>query len=157
MYLCEGQKWDLEFEVRKRDWEVLQYLKKSNKNFNQNKSYNVFQITRIPCFNLYLVKMYKQSEQQNKKVIHNYNQIKTTPNQTTYTIKSTPFSLDSYKHQNWKFSCATLNLCSFPPTTVTCFLCSFSLFDILVIFVISILSYHLKLLTETRRTIQLCS
>lgn len=24
MYLCEGQKWDLEFEVRKRDWEVLQ-------------------------------------------------------------------------------------------------------------------------------------
>ena len=23
MYLCEGQKWDLEHEVRKRDWEVL--------------------------------------------------------------------------------------------------------------------------------------
>lgn len=29
MYVCEGQKWDLEFEVRKRDWEVLQ---KQNKN-----------------------------------------------------------------------------------------------------------------------------
>lgn len=28
MYLCEGQKWDLEFEVRKRDWEVLQKKKK---------------------------------------------------------------------------------------------------------------------------------
>lgn len=24
MYVCEGQKWDLEHEVRKRDWEVLQ-------------------------------------------------------------------------------------------------------------------------------------
>lgn len=23
MYLCEGQKWDLEFEVSKREWEVL--------------------------------------------------------------------------------------------------------------------------------------
>lgn len=23
MYICEGQKWDLEYEVRKRDWEVL--------------------------------------------------------------------------------------------------------------------------------------
>lgn len=23
MYLCEGQKWDLEYEVRKKDWEVL--------------------------------------------------------------------------------------------------------------------------------------
>lgn len=23
MYTCEGQKWDLEYEVRKRDWEVL--------------------------------------------------------------------------------------------------------------------------------------
>jgi hypothetical protein len=23
MYLCEDQKWDLEHEVRKRDWEVL--------------------------------------------------------------------------------------------------------------------------------------
>lgn len=23
MYLCEGQKWDLEHEVRKRDYEVL--------------------------------------------------------------------------------------------------------------------------------------
>ncbi|XP_063703964.1 troponin I isoform X9 [Culicoides brevitarsis] len=22
MYLCEGQKWDLEYEVRKRDWEI---------------------------------------------------------------------------------------------------------------------------------------
>lgn len=30
MYLCEGQKWDLEHEVRKRDWEVLpiEYKKK---------------------------------------------------------------------------------------------------------------------------------
>lgn len=24
MYICEGQKWDLEYEVRKKDWEVLQ-------------------------------------------------------------------------------------------------------------------------------------
>ncbi|KAL5276817.1 TNNI1 family protein [Megaselia abdita] len=27
MYLCEGQKWDLEYEVRKKDWEVLQSIK----------------------------------------------------------------------------------------------------------------------------------
>lgn len=31
MYLCEGQKWDLEHEVRKRDWEVLPKIKQ-NKN-----------------------------------------------------------------------------------------------------------------------------
>lgn len=31
MYVCEGQKWDLEFEVRKRDWEVLQKQKKNLK------------------------------------------------------------------------------------------------------------------------------
>lgn len=31
MYTCEGQKWDLEFEVRKRDWEVLQNTKKKIK------------------------------------------------------------------------------------------------------------------------------
>lgn len=35
MYVCEGQKWDLEFEVRKRDWEVLQ---KQKKNQNQTKN-----------------------------------------------------------------------------------------------------------------------
>ncbi len=28
MYLCENQKWDLEYEVKKRDWEVLQTKKK---------------------------------------------------------------------------------------------------------------------------------
>lgn len=27
MYTCEGQKWDLEHEVRKRDWEVLPKIK----------------------------------------------------------------------------------------------------------------------------------
>lgn len=32
MYLCEGQKWDLEHEVRKRDWEVLPKIKQ-NKTF----------------------------------------------------------------------------------------------------------------------------
>lgn len=26
MYICEGQKWDLEYEVRKKDWEVLQQI-----------------------------------------------------------------------------------------------------------------------------------
>lgn len=31
MYLCEGQKWDLEHEVRKRDWEVLQIEFKNKK------------------------------------------------------------------------------------------------------------------------------
>lgn len=31
MYLCEGQKWDLEYEVRKREWEVLQFEKKTKK------------------------------------------------------------------------------------------------------------------------------
>lgn len=29
MYLCEGQKWDLEHEVRKRDWEVLPKIKQN--------------------------------------------------------------------------------------------------------------------------------
>lgn len=29
MYLCEGQKWDLEHEVRKRDWEVLPNIKQN--------------------------------------------------------------------------------------------------------------------------------
>lgn len=32
MYLNEGQKWDLEHEVRKRDWEVLPIRNKQNKN-----------------------------------------------------------------------------------------------------------------------------
>lgn len=32
MYLCEGQKWDLEHEVRKRDWEVLP-IEFKNKNY----------------------------------------------------------------------------------------------------------------------------
>lgn len=32
MYVCEGQKWDLEYEVRKRDWEVLpKHKTKTNK------------------------------------------------------------------------------------------------------------------------------
>lgn len=34
MYLCEGQKWDLEHEVRKRDWEVLPN-KMQNTKYNQ--------------------------------------------------------------------------------------------------------------------------
>lgn len=31
MYTCEGQKWDLEYEVRKRDWEVLPTTTKTTK------------------------------------------------------------------------------------------------------------------------------
>lgn len=36
MYLCEGQKWDLEHEVRKRDWEVLPKNKTKQKYRIQN-------------------------------------------------------------------------------------------------------------------------
>ena len=36
MYLCEGQKWDLEHEVRKRDWEVLPKNKTNQKYRIQN-------------------------------------------------------------------------------------------------------------------------
>lgn len=32
VYLCEGQKWDLEREVRKRDYEVQEKIKESSKN-----------------------------------------------------------------------------------------------------------------------------
>lgn len=31
MYICEGQKWDLEYEVRKKDWEVLQQIQLKQK------------------------------------------------------------------------------------------------------------------------------
>lgn len=36
MYVCEGQKWDLEYEVRKRDWEVLPKHKKKQKQTKNN-------------------------------------------------------------------------------------------------------------------------
>lgn len=39
MYLCEGQKWDLEYEVRKRDWEVLQIEKKKIQKLNYKMSF----------------------------------------------------------------------------------------------------------------------
>lgn len=42
MYLCEGQKWDLEHEVRKRDWEVLPNLKNNAKNTKKNQSKKIF-------------------------------------------------------------------------------------------------------------------
>lgn len=35
MYLCEGQKWDLEHEVRKRDWEVLPNKMPNTKNYQK--------------------------------------------------------------------------------------------------------------------------
>lgn len=42
MYICEGQKWDLEYEVRKKDWEVLQQFqfKFSNRSQSINKCQN---------------------------------------------------------------------------------------------------------------------
>lgn len=39
MYLCEGQKWDLEHEVRKRDWEVLPKIKQNKIYQKKNKKY----------------------------------------------------------------------------------------------------------------------
>lgn len=35
MYLNEGQKWDLEHEVRKRDWEVLPNKMQNTKNYQK--------------------------------------------------------------------------------------------------------------------------
>jgi hypothetical protein len=42
MYLCEGQKWDLEHEVRKRDWEVLPIELSKNKFCIKNKQSKIF-------------------------------------------------------------------------------------------------------------------
>lgn len=44
MYLCEGQKWDLEHEVRKRDWEVLPKIKTKQK---YTKKQNIYKKTLI--------------------------------------------------------------------------------------------------------------
>lgn len=54
MYECEGHKWDLEHEVRKRDWEVLQ-----RKNLKPNQK-NLYKVSKkhtnfCPVFNLYFV------------------------------------------------------------------------------------------------------
>lgn len=46
MYLCEGQKWDLEHEVRKRDWEVLP-IEFKNKNYFCQKKYTQKTIKKI--------------------------------------------------------------------------------------------------------------
>lgn len=43
MYLCEGQKWDLEHEVRKRDWEVLP----KNKIKQKYRIQNIYKTTLI--------------------------------------------------------------------------------------------------------------
>lgn len=55
MYLCEGQKWDLEHEVRKRDWEVLPKIK-------QNK---IYQKTKYLQNNLDLFDEMKKKHKQN--------------------------------------------------------------------------------------------
>ena len=47
MYLCEGQKWDLEHEVRKRDWEVLPKNKTKQNFINQKKKKNIYKTTLI--------------------------------------------------------------------------------------------------------------
>jgi len=56
MYICEGQKWDLEYEVRKKDWEVLQQFqfKISNRSQSINKCQN---------------SEYKRTTNQTKKII----------------------------------------------------------------------------------------
>lgn len=53
MYLCENQKWDLEYEVKKRDWEVLQTKLKINKNkirITKNASTSLLNPTQSFCF-----------------------------------------------------------------------------------------------------------
>jgi hypothetical protein len=47
MYLCEGQKWDLEHEVRKRDWEVLPKNKTKTKLYKPKKQKNIYKTTLI--------------------------------------------------------------------------------------------------------------
>ena len=49
MYTCESQKWDLELEVRKRDWEVLPNFKLQTKKLIKNnlKKYKIKKDTQI--------------------------------------------------------------------------------------------------------------
>lgn len=78
MYICEGQKWDLEYEVRKKDWEVLQQFqfKFSNRSQSINKCQN---------------SEYKRTTNQKKKKTKNINKTnspKTECNKIVSKLKS---------------------------------------------------------------------
>lgn len=45
MYLCEGQKWDLEHEVRKRDWEVLPNKMQNTKKILSKNIYKILDLS----------------------------------------------------------------------------------------------------------------
>lgn len=49
MYLCEGQKWDLEHEVRKRDWEVLPKNKTKQNFYKPKNTKKIFTKTTLIC------------------------------------------------------------------------------------------------------------